>query len=65
MMTSIVVLDTQRYNINMRSLKLITKSDAQKGMVKFDFGCRFHDLKYFEVGFFVMFLVFIINFRAP
>ena len=30
--------------------KVIIKSDAQKWMVEFGFGRRFHDLKYFEVG---------------
>ena len=39
-------------NIKLRSSKLIIKSDAQKQMTKFDFGRRFHDLKYFEVGIF-------------
>ena len=39
-------------NIKLRSSKLIIKSDAQKQMVEFGFGRRFHDLKYFEVGIF-------------
>ena len=34
-------------------------------MAKFDFGHRFHDLKYFGVGFFIIFLEFIIKLRAP
>ena len=34
----------------MRSSKLIIKSDAQKQMVEYGFGRRFHDLKYIEVG---------------
>ena len=34
-------------------------------MAKSGFGRRFHDLKYFEVGFFFIFLEFIINLRAP
>ena len=29
------------------------------------FGCRFHDLEYFEVGIIFIFLEFIINLRAP
>ena len=33
-------------------------------MAKYGFGRRFHDLKYFEVGFFFIFLEFIINLRA-
>ena len=36
----------------MRSLKLIIKNDVEKAMAKFGFGCRFYNLKYFEVGFF-------------
>ena len=36
----------------MRSSKLIIKSNAHMVMAKFGFGRRFHDLKYFEVGFF-------------
>ena len=31
---------------------LIVKRDAQKQMVESHFGCRFHDLNYFEVGIF-------------
>ena len=49
MMTSIVVLNTQMYNIKFRSSKLSIKIDAQKQMVESDFGQRFHDLNYFEV----------------
>ena len=52
------------WNIKLRSSKLIIKSDAQKRMVELGFGCRFHDLKYFKVGIFFMFLEFIIYFRA-
>ena len=52
MATSIIVLDAQIWNIKMRSSKLIVESDAQKVIAKFGFGHRFHDLKYFEVGFF-------------
>ena len=44
--------------------KLIIKSDAQKQMVEFSFGRRFHDLNYFEVGIFFIFLEFIIYLRA-
>ena len=36
----------------MRSTKLIIIGIAQKVMAKFGFGPRFHDLEYFEVGFF-------------
>ena len=49
----------------MRSSKFIIKSIAQKAMAKFGFRCRFHDLKYFEVGFFFIFVEFITNLRAP
>ena len=35
----------------MRFSKLIIKSIAQKGMAKFGYGHKFHDLKYFEVYF--------------
>ena len=38
---------------------------AQKVMANFGFGRRMHDLKYFEVGFFSIFLDFVINLRAP
>ena len=51
MATFIVVLSTQIHNIKMRFSKLIIKSDAHKILTKFGFGHRFHDLKYFEVGF--------------
>ena len=50
MMTSIVVLDTQMWIIKLRSSIFSIKSDAQKQMVECGFGCRFHDLDYFEVG---------------
>ena len=40
------------------------KSTTQRVMAKFGFGRRFHDIKYFEVGFIFMFLEFIINLRA-
>ena len=52
MMTFIVTLNTQMHNIKLRSLILSIKSDAQKQMVESNFGCRFHNLIYFEVGFF-------------
>ena len=45
--------------------KFNIKNTAQKVMTNFDFGRRFHDLKYFEVGTFFMFIEFIINLRAP
>ena len=51
MMTSIVVLNTEIYQVE-RSSKLIIKSDAHKHMVESSFEHIFHDLKYFEVGFF-------------
>ena len=34
-------------------------------MAKYSIGCRFHDLQYFEVDFFVIFLEFIINLMEP
>ena len=33
-------------------------------MAKYGFGRKFHDLKYFEVGDFFIFLEFLINLRA-
>ena len=45
-------VNTQVYTIKLRSSKPIIKSDAQKHMVEFGFERIFHDLKYFEVGFF-------------
>ena len=56
MASFLVVLSIQIKNIKMRSSKLILKSIAQKVMSKFGFARRFHDLKYFEVGFFFIFL---------
>ena len=50
--TFTAVLNTQIENIRSRSLKRIIKSDAKKWMAKYGFGCRFNDLKYYEVGFF-------------
>ena len=52
MMAFVVVLNTQMYEIKLRSSILIIKSGAQKQMIEFEFGRRFHDLNYFEVGFF-------------
>ena len=49
----------------MRSSKNIIKNSAQKVVDKFGFGLGIHDLKYFEVGIFLIFLEFIINLRAP
>ena len=65
MATSIVVLGTPIKNIKMIFSNLIAKSDAQKVMAKYGFGCSFHDLKYFEVGILFIFLEFVINLRAP
>ena len=53
MMTFVVVLNTQMQNIKLRSSKLSIARDAQKQMIEFGFGCRFHDLNYFEVGIFI------------
>ena len=60
----IVVLGTQIQNIKMRSLNLIIKRYAPKVMTKFDFGQKFHNLKYLEGGFSFIFLEYIINLRA-
>ena len=49
MVTYIVVTSTQLYNTKMRSSKLILKSNAKNQMVRFDFGRKFQDLKYFEL----------------
>ena len=43
-------------DVKMRSSKLIIKSIAQEAMTDSSFGHRFHDLKYFEVGF-VFFII--------
>ena len=49
----------------MRPSIFIIKSDPQKVMGNFGFGCRFHDLKIFEVDFlFIIILEFIINLRT-
>ena len=51
-MPSLVVLGTQIENIKMRSSRLIIKCLAQKEISIFGIGHRFHDLEYFELGFF-------------
>ena len=48
----------------MRSSKLIMKNIAQKVMVKFGFGRKFHDLKHFEVGDFFSYSLTHINMRT-
>ena len=65
MAPSIVVLGNQILNIKMSSLKLIIESIGQKVMTKSSFEHRFHNLKYFEVGFFLVFFEFSIKSRAP
>ena len=50
MVPSMFLLSTQIQNIKMRSSKLVIKSNAQKQMVIFGFGCKFHSLKYVELG---------------
>jgi hypothetical protein len=54
MMTSTTVISTQIYNVKMTSSKNITKSKVRKQMAKYGFERRFHDLKYFEHGFFIL-----------
>ena len=49
MMTSIVKLNTQIQNINMRSSIPIIKSDALKQLTKYSFERKFHDLQYFKL----------------
>jgi hypothetical protein len=51
MMTSTTVISTQTYNVKMISSKNITKSKVRKQTYGFE--RRFHDLKYFEHGFFL------------
>ena len=63
-MTSTVVSIIEIYKTKMRSLKLITKGNAQKLMVISGFGCKFQDLDYFEHDHFFMFFEFIIHFRS-
>ena len=64
MISSIVVLSTQIQSIKMRSSKLIIKNNAQKQLAKSSFRHKFHDLKYFELGIFFVFLKIFIYFRA-
>ena len=45
-MTSIVVLSNQMYNIDI-SPKIIIKSIAQKQMARSSYACSFHELNYF------------------
>ena len=33
----------------MKSSKFVNENNAQKQMAKFGFGCKFHDLKHFEI----------------
>ena len=63
-MTSIVKLGTQIQNINMRSSKLIIKSDVLKKLTKYSFEHKFHDLNILNLGFFFKFLEFILNLRS-
>ena len=63
-MTFTVVSNTKLKNMELRSSIFIINSDAQKQLIEFGFECRFHDLNYFEVGFFFMFLEFIFYLRA-
>ena len=63
MMSSIVVLNMHIQNIKTRSSKLVIESDAQKKMAKSRFGCKFPDLKYFKVKFYI-FLKITILLRA-
>ena len=51
--------------MKMRSSKNVIKSGAQMQIAKFGFGRKFHDLKYCKVGFFFIFLEFIIHLREP
>jgi hypothetical protein len=60
----IVVLGTRILNIQKRYSKLIIKCIAQKIMLKFGFGRKFHDLQFLKLDFFPIFLEFIINLRA-
>ena len=64
MMTFVVVLNTQMWKIKLRSSIFIIKSDAQKQMLEFGFGYKFHDLNYFEIQIFFHILEFIIYLRA-
>jgi hypothetical protein len=49
--------------MKMRTSNFIIISIAQRVMGKYGFGCRFHDLEYFEVGNIFIFLEFIINLK--
>lgn len=49
MVTYIVVTSTQLYNTNMRSSKIILTSNAKKQLIRFDYGRKSQDLKYFEL----------------
>ena len=51
MVTFVFVLSTQMWSTKMRSSNFITKSNAQKQMARFGFGCKFHDLNYFELDY--------------
>ena len=64
-MPSIVVLYTQIQNMKTISSNLIIQSTTQKVIANFGFGRKSQDLKYFEVGFFSIFLEFILNSRTP
>jgi len=59
-LTYIVITSTQLYNTNMRSSKLILTSNAKKQMIRFDYGRKSQDLKYFEL----YILEFIIQLRS-
>ena len=43
---------TPKRPLKLRCQKMLIESDAQKVMAKSSYGCKFHDLKYFEVGLF-------------
>ena len=47
-MNFIIVFNAQVQNIKILSSKCNIKSNAQKKMARFDFGCKFHDLNYVE-----------------
>ena len=56
MMPFIVVLGIQMYNTKMRSWKLINRSNAQKKMAKFGFGCDCHNLNNLSLNLFLNYL---------
>ena len=62
-MTSIIVFSFYMY-IKMRASKIIIKIGAQKQMTSFGFGCKFHDIKYFELDFLCISLEVIIHLRS-